>query len=242
MNPGSEDSVAGADDSVRPSFETILRSDGVTFDRADAALLRAIDDHGSVSDAAAALGRSRSVATRRLSDLEGAFGPLVATERGGSGGGGSHVTGWGRQVLGRFERLQTEFSGVVAVDETVLEGRVLDSDGDLATVETAAGRLRALAPQDADAVWVALRADVVTVHDPEGAPEAGVTSARNRLPGTVVGTINHGSTVELEIDVGAAEPFTALVTAESADELDAGPGRAVVVSFKTTATRATPRW
>jgi len=243
MSPGSADGGDGATEEggVSRSFETILRSAGVTFDREDAALLWAIDEHGSLADASAALGRSRSVATRRLRELETAFGPLVATERGGTGGGGSSVTEWGYRLLGRFERLRTEFSGVVTVDETVLEGTVRDRDDNLATVETAAGRLRALAPDDADAVWVTLRADVVTLHDPEGAPAAGATSARNQLRGTVVERTDHGSTVELDVDIGAEVPLTALVTTESASELDARPGTTVIASFKTTATRATSR-
>ncbi|MFC7227895.1 TOBE domain-containing protein [Salinirubellus salinus] len=222
-------------------FEARLHADGVTFEARDADLLRAVDSEGSLNAAAAALERSYSRSHERLGDLEGAFGPLVERTRGGSGGGGSRLTDRARALLARFDRLRAEYSGVAAGAETVLEGEVLGRTGELATVRTGVGELRALAPDGAEAVQVTLRADAVTLHDPDEAPPAGGTSARNRLAGTVDGVDAGEAVARVAVDVGATDPLVALVTVESLERLDLRPGRPVVATFKATATRAVER-
>ncbi|MFC5971904.1 TOBE domain-containing protein [Halomarina salina] len=243
-----------------PGFDARLREAGTTFDERDATLLRAVDEQGSLNAAASALGRSYARAHERLDDLEAAFGPLVERQRGGAGGGGSHLTENARDLLARFDRLQSALSGTAAVEETILTGRVVDRDGELATVETAAGRMRALAPET-DRVQVTIRADSVTLHAPDDAPAAGGTSARNRFEARVTG-VDRGEavalvtvSVEAETDSGDVESeasddtdgdaeqeptLAALVTVDSVDRLGLEPGSRVVATLKATATRATP--
>lgn len=225
-------------------FEASLVVDDVAFDAADAVLLRAVDEHGSVSGAASALGRSRSRALARLEALEGAFGPLVERSRGGAGGGGSRLTGNARAVLARFDRLRAALSGTADADETVLRGTVAAATGELGLVETGAGTVRALLVDEAATpvgagVQVSLRADAVTLHAPDDAPPDGATSARNRFEGRVASLDPGETVVRVAVDVGADAPLAALVTRGSVERLDLVSGAAVVVSFKATATRAT---
>jgi molybdate transport system regulatory protein len=248
-------------------FEAHLRAGEVEFDASDAALLRAVDEEGSLNRAADALGRSYSRAHQRLTALEDALGPLVARQRGGSGGGGSRLTDEARDLLARFERLRAEFTGTAEVEETVLAGEVLARDGELATVETPAGRVRALAPPvesgtddpaadesapresetgespdtDPETVQVAVRADAVTLHAPDDAPAATATSARNRFSGTVAAIDAGEAVARLLVDVDAETTLAALVTMSSVEKLNLTEGSAVVASFKATATRASPR-
>lgn len=222
-------------------FEARLCADGKTFDIADAALLRAVDEHGSLNAATGALGRSYARGHARLKDLEAAFGPLVVSQRGGPNGGGSRLTGGARDLLARFERLQTAFSGTARAEETVLDGYVVTREGELATVRTAAGRMRALTPPDAERVEVTLRADAVTLQVPDGSPPADATSARNRLRGSVT-SIDCGKAVaRVAVDVGLDAPLAALVTVDSVERLDLDQRTEVVASIKATATRATER-
>jgi molybdate transport system regulatory protein len=223
-----------------PDVTPELRAGDVAFGAADARLLRAIDERGSVSAAASALGRSRARATGRLDDLEAAFGSLVERVRGGSGGGGMRLTPGARDLLARFDRLRAALSGVAAAEECVLEGRVVGRDGELATVETSVGTVRALAPADIDCAQVSLRADAVTLHGPNGAPPAGGTSARNRLSGTVTAVERGEAVAHVRVAVDGTESVTlvALVTLESVERLSLAPGTAVVATFKATATRA----
>lgn len=221
-------------------FDAYIGADSVTLDDRDVALLQAIAAEGSLNAAAESLGRSFSHAQRRIVELEDAFGSLVERQRGGSGGGGSELTGTARELLRRFRRLETGFEGVAEVAETVLVGEVVERDGELATVETDAGRVRALVPEGEGTVELALRADAVTLTDPGDAPDADETSARNRFPGEVEDVESGERIARVAVDVGAARPVLALVTEDSRERLGLEPGAEVVVSFKATATRGVP--
>ena len=237
--------------------EARLQAGGVTFGAADAELLRAVADHGSVSGAAESLGRSRARALNRLEKLEEAFGSLVERRRGGADGGGSRLAPDARTLLAQFDRLRAAVSGTAAVPETVLDGRVVNRDGEVGTIETDAGTVRALliddaptggppateAPPDVDSggrVQVSVRADAITLYDPEDAPPSGGTSARNRFSGTVARIDPGRAIAHVAVDVGTTDALLALVTGDSLDQLALETGDGVVAAFKTTATRATP--
>ncbi|WP_311171710.1 TOBE domain-containing protein [Halobellus ordinarius] len=222
---------------VRPSFDAYIRTDGVTLDDRDAALLRAIDREGSLNHAAEALGRSYAHGQRRIVELEEAFGSLVERRRGGSGGGGSELTETARELLTAFERTQRSFEGVADIAETVLTGEITGRDGELVTVETGAGPVRALVPEGDGRVQLTVRADAVTLTDPADTPVSEHTSARNRFSGTVTGVESGERIVRIAVDVGADEPLLGLVTQDSREKLGLDPGSDVIVSFKATATR-----
>lgn len=214
---------------------------GVEFDGRDAELLRVIDRTGSIAAAAAELERSRARALRRIETLESAFGPLVDRARGGKDGGGSRLTASGEALLERYDRLSAALAAAAQVPETVLDGEVGAVDGELATVRTDVGEVRALhdGVGVGRSVQVRIGADAVTVYDPGDAPDPGATSARNRLSGRVA-AIDAGETVaSVEVAVGDVT-FRALVTDESAARLDLEPDRKVVVGWKATATRLIP--
>ena len=220
-------------------FDARLSTEGVRFTGRDAELLRTIHEHGSLNGAAEALGRSYSRSQQRIVELEDAFGRLVDRRRGGAGGGGSSLTGTADRLLGEFDRLEAEFTGVTEVEETVLRGTVVETDGELGTVETAAGPVRAIVPPDASDVRLAVRADAITLHPVGSAPET-ETSARNQFRGEV-GTVATGdSLARVVLDVGADTDAVVLVTRTSVETLGLARGATVVASFKATATRAYP--
>lgn len=228
------------------SVDARLRADDVSFTAADADLLRAVGDAGSVSGAAEALGRSRARALARIETLEGAFGSLVDRRRGGASGGGSELTATATELLSRFDRLRATVAGTANVEERVLGGTVTERDGELGVVDTEAGPVRARLvgqpardPPDVDSrVQVGIRSDALTVHAPGDSPPADSTSARNRFAGTVVDVERGTAVAHVAVDVGSTEPLVALLTCESLDRLDLAAGSRVVVTFKATATRA----
>jgi len=219
--------------------EVQLGQGDVALTARDRTLLQAVAAHGSLNSAADALGRSYAHAQRRIVELEEAFGPLVDRSRGGSGGGGSELTDTAEQLLARFQRLQAEFDGVATAAETVLRGTVVDRDGELATVETPPGTVRAIVDTDADAgdaVEVGIRADTVTLNAPPEAPEPAGTSARNQFAGTVE-HIEEGASIALvSLAIDPDTTLSALVTDTSLDKLDITAGAELVASFKATAT------
>lgn len=228
------------DRTVREAFETRLAVEGVSVTARDVELLSAIDEHGSIHAATGALERSYAHAQRRVVELEEAAGPLVDRQRGGSGGGGSTLTDRARELLGRFERLETAADGLTAVEESVFTGRVIECDGELGVVDCEPGRVRALVPAGGDAVEVAIRSDTVTLTPPAETPAPDETSARNRFEGTVAAVESGERVARVRLDIGAETELVALVTRASVERLGLEPGREVVASFKATATRATP--
>lgn len=213
---------------------------GATVDERDVEALRGIDEHGSMYRAAEELGRSYARIQRRVTELEETVGPLVVSERGGAGGGGSALTPNARELLARFDRLRVEFSGLARAEESVVSGRVVDRGERLGTVETPAGQLRALVPPEVDAVQVGVRSDAVSLLAPDEAPQPAGTSARNRFEGTVVSLDRETDLARVAVGVGEETTLRALITAASVDRLDLAEGDAVVASFKATATRAAP--
>lgn len=222
-------------------FDAQLRTETVEFTQKDASLLEAVDEIGSIHKAADELGRSYSRSHQRITTLEDAFGTLVERQRGGSGGGGSTLTENAHELLSRFDRLSTGYSSVAKTTEVVLDGTVATRTGELGTVTTAAGHMRAIVPPDTDTVQVGIRADTVTLQDPEETPTESATSARNRFDGHVR-SIDRGDAISLvSVDVGTEDALYALVTEDSRERLELEPGRHIVASFKATATRATAR-
>ncbi len=221
---------------TRGRGEAALVEGDVEFDARDAALLREIDQTGSVAGAASDLGRSRARALTRIETLETAFGSLVQRQRGGQDGGGSRLTETARELLNRYERLQIALDATAQVPETVLDGTITAVDGELASVETRAGTVQGLHDgcEPGQDVQVRMGADAITVLDNATEPDA--TSARNRVSGKIVG-IDHGETVvtaHLDVD-GTA--FDALVTSDSERRLGLSEGCQVTLTWKATATR-----
>ena len=221
------------------AFDAQLDKSGVRVTERDVQLLRAIRDHGSLNKAATALGRSYSRSQQRVVDLEEAFGELVERQRGGSGGGGSSLTETSEQLLAEFARLEAEFTGLTEVEETVFCGRVVERDGELGTVETDAGPVRAIVPSATDEVSVAVRADAITLYAPGSVPES-KTSARNQFHSTVTEIVDGDSLAQVALDIDAETELLALVTRTSVETLALAPGDAVTATFKTAGTRAYP--
>lgn len=217
-----------------------LVRDGVEFDERDVALLKEIDETGSVAKASTSLGRSRARDLSRIDELESVFGDLVERYRGGSGGGGSRLTDNATRLLNQYKRLEVALSATAQVPETVLEGTVSNISGELADVTTNVGAVRGLhdgVVRD-DPVQVRVGADSITVLDPTADPDPDSTSARNHLTGTIT-DIERGETVyTVAIDVDGTI-FRALVTGDSADRLELTEGRTVILTWKATATRLT---
>lgn len=225
---------------LNASFDARLDSEGVEFTERDADLLQAIDEQHSINKATAVLDRSYSRSQQRIVKLEDVFGELVERKRGGPGGGGSTLTKTAHRLLADFDCLRAEFTCVTESEETVLSGTVIESDGELATIETAAGPMRAIIPSTTPAVQVVIRADTVTLHTLETTPPAEETSARNRFRGTVTSIEQGEAIAHVDLVIGDEVDLAALVTRTSISKLDLSPGDDVMASFKATATRGFP--
>jgi molybdate transport system regulatory protein len=89
--------------------------EGVAMGPGKAALLRAIEQHGSLAASARALEMSYSRAWLLVRGMNEHFRePLVELGRGGASRGGAEVTALGRKVLETYEAMQAEAERAVA--------------------------------------------------------------------------------------------------------------------------------
>jgi len=86
-------------------------------------LLELIREHGSISAAGRAMDMSYRRAWLLVDELNRSFRePVVATQLGGSGGGGTVLTPFGEHVVATFRTLEQEAGRVVAPRLDELEG------------------------------------------------------------------------------------------------------------------------
>lgn len=222
-------------------FEAYLRVDDVAIDHTDIELLRAIEEHQSIHAAANALGRSYSRSHTRVTELEAGLGPLVDRQRGGKDGGGSDLTENAWDLLAQFEHLQAAFESTASVDKVAIPGTVIESDGELATISTPVGRIRALLFEDADKVEVTFRADAITLHTPASVPAEVETSAQNRITGEITNIERGDAIATVVVEPADSLSLRVVVTDRSIQTLGLDIGTTIVGTFKATATRATPR-
>lgn len=77
------------------------------FSKGREILFRAIDEHGSINQAARKMGIPYRRAWGYIKTMEERLGvSLVETRKGGAGGGGARLTGEARELLVRFGRLE----------------------------------------------------------------------------------------------------------------------------------------
>ena len=78
-------------------------------------LLEAVERTGSISAAGRELGMSYRRAWLLIEDMNTCFKrPVVATQLGGSGGGGAQLTLFGRQVVAHYRAMEKEASAAAA--------------------------------------------------------------------------------------------------------------------------------
>jgi molybdate transport system regulatory protein len=82
-----------------------------------AALVSHIDETGSISAAARAMGMSYRRAWQLVDALNESFSqPVILTEIGGRRGGGARVTEFGRELVEAYHRMENKASAVIARD------------------------------------------------------------------------------------------------------------------------------
>jgi molybdate transport system ATP-binding protein len=122
-----------------------------------------------------------------------------------------------------------EAAHVVGV-ETVERGRLLDAQGELATVRVGTAQVQGLLPSGVGVdVVVLVRAEDVVLEKRPGGPSSG----RNRLSGRVIDVVDEGALARVVVDVGFV--LTALITRQSREDLSIVVGDDVVAAFKATA-------
>lgn len=107
-------------DAIPPDTRLFLRiffAGGAMLGPGKAELLERIDQTGSIAAAGRGMGMSYKRAWSLVEEMNAAFSAaLVASARGGSGGGGAHLTETGTEVLRRYRAIEAAAAQAAAED------------------------------------------------------------------------------------------------------------------------------
>jgi tungstate transport system ATP-binding protein len=121
--------------------------------------------------------------------------------------------------------------------ETTVTGQVMGVDNGNVVVRVGEHLLEAVGDVKVGrSVLFCVRPEDITLWADKPQP---VSSARNRLSGTIVGFAPRGSLVQIVVDCGF--PMRVLITRTSSREMELKPGRIVVLTFKASAVHLIPR-
>lgn len=99
---------------LKPQIRILFRK-AIAMGPGKADLLRAIGETGSISAAARQMEMSYRRAWLLVDTMNQSFRtPLVETATGGSHGGGARITAFGKDILDRYERMETKAMASVA--------------------------------------------------------------------------------------------------------------------------------
>ncbi len=202
-------------------------------------LLKAIKKYGSINKAANELNRSYSHSQKKIRKLEKEFGKLIETKRGGRGGGGSELTERAKNLIKRYEKLETERKRVKQISITTWKGKVKEAKESVCIVDTSIGEIKAIKSeelQENDETDVLIREDGVIVRKTKEI-DPNKTSARNRFRGTIEKIKPISDLVKLKIKI-KDKKISITITEESRKKMDLRKNDEVLISFKAAATKA----
>jgi molybdate transport system ATP-binding protein len=119
--------------------------------------------------------------------------------------------------------------------ENVLPARIVSRERGLLTIETGGAHLQVVDSGEDGVLAACIRAEDVAIAREPATP----TSMRNRLPGRVTSVTLEGPLARVELDCGF--PLVALITAQSAQELELKTGEAVCAIVKATSVHVAAR-
>lgn len=112
-----------------PTLRLRLLFDGARIGPGKAALLGHIRDTGSIAAAGRRMGMSYRRAWSLVEEMNRAFrDPLVASARGGPGGGGAVLTDTGAEVLARYDRIVAAAEVAAGADIAALQAMLRPVD------------------------------------------------------------------------------------------------------------------
>lgn len=114
-------------DAVHPRLR-VYHGDQIALGPGKVALLQAIDEAGTLAEAARRLGMSYMRAWKLLQTMNACFKqPLVDSSRGGSGHGHATLTPTGRTVLTLYRRMERETAQAIEDAWKELQGHLAES-------------------------------------------------------------------------------------------------------------------
>lgn len=217
-----------------PEYKLKIDNRFLLVDEKKFQLLNNIDKCGSISKASPQAGVPYRTALKYIEIMEKSLdSPVVISERGGKGGGGSSkLTPTGKLIVKEYLKLNEILQKHEQLNE--VEGRVKGFDRKNQVMMVQVGDHEVLVPllegfKIGDDVLIFISPEEIFIMK-----EKQESSVRNILKGKIVGMELKDNMVRIKIELGKKIPILVDITRYSWDQLNLGLDREVFIGFKAT--------
>ncbi len=215
-----------------PEYKLEIGGKSVLLDYKKFLLLKCIGERGSIVKASQKTGIPYRTALKYIEIIEEQLERrIVATQRGGKGGGGgSQLTDIGKMVLREYSKFESIFKKHADVNE--LEGRVLNMDKENRVMNVNLNEIKIMIPIMED---LKVGDKVLLLISPEEIfimLEPQESSVRNVFEGKVMEMGFKNDMVRLKVSLDDEVSLSADITEYSREKLDLNLGKKVFIGFK----------
>jgi molybdate transport system regulatory protein len=215
-----------------PEYQLEIGGKSVLVDHKKFLLLKCIEERGSIVEASQKTGIPYRSALKYIEIMEDKLeSRVVATQRGGKGGGGgSKLTNTGKLVLREYFKFESIFKKHSDVNE--LEGRVLNMDKENRVINVNLNQITIMLPIMED---LKVGDEVLLLISPEEIfimLEPQESSVRNVFEGKVMEMGFKNDMVRLKVSLDDDISLLADITEYSREKLDLNLGKKVFIGFK----------
>lgn len=215
-----------------PEYRLEIGGKSVPVDYKKFLLLKCIGERGSIVKASQKTGIPYRTALKYIEIIEEQLeSRIVATKRGGKGGGGgSQLTSIGKLVLREYSKFDSIFKKHSDVNE--LEGRVLNIDKENRVMNVNLNEITIMLPIMED---IKIKDEVLLLISPEEIfimLEPQESSVRNVFEGKVIEMGFKNDMVRLKVSLDDEISLSADITEYSREKLDLNLGKKVFIGFK----------
>ncbi|HEX7467381.1 MAG TPA: TOBE domain-containing protein [Methanobacterium sp.] len=215
-----------------PAYKLEIGGKSVLLDYKKFLLLKCIGERGSIVKASQKTGIPYRTALKYIEIIEEQLERrIVATQRGGKGGGGgSQLTDIGKMVLREYSKFESIFKKHADVNE--LEGRVLNMDKENRVMNVNLNEIKIMIPIMED---LKVGDKVLLLISPEEIfimLEPQESSVRNVFEGKVMEMGFKNDMVRLKVSLDDEVSLSADITEYSREKLDLNLGKKVFIGFK----------
>ncbi len=218
--------------SIGPEYEITIKDKTILLDQKKFELLKKIDSCGSITNASKKTKIPYRTALNYIKSIEEAMGSgVVYSTRGGrGGGGGSHLSSLGKQILKEYTKISKVVSKVKDSNELIGVISSINYDRELMNIsfnnQNLIVPLREEFEEGEEVILLLSPEDIIVMLEPHE------TSVRNIIPGIITGLSMHDGSVRLEVELENGSKLNADITQFSRKKLELNLEKKIYIGIK----------
>lgn len=218
--------------SIGPEYEITINDKTILLDQRKFELLKKIDMCGSITNASKKTKIPYRTALNYIKSIEETLGSgVVYSTRGGrGGGGGSHLSTLGKQILKEYAKISKVVSKVKESNELIGVISSIDYDRELMNIafnnQTLIVPLREEFKEGEEVIMLLSPEDIIVMLEPHE------TSVRNVIPGIITGLSMHDGSVRIEVELENGSKLNADITQFSRKKLGLNLEKKIYIGIK----------